>query len=173
MHNNVAYRTARALRKQGSAVLRFNFRGVGASTGTHGEGVAEQEDVRAALDFMAARHPALPLWIAGFSFGARVGLAVGAQDVRVSRLLGIGLVPRLFDFSFLLPCKKPTALIHGANDELAEAASVRAIFEGMTARKLFTEVAGATHLFPGKLDELDRALGESIKFLDSPAGGGL
>src|SRR5213592_368459 len=97
MNNNVVYRTARALQDRGTAVLRFNFRGVGRSTGTHGGGPAELEDARAALDFMAARHPGLPLWQAGFSFGARVGLETALGDRRVSRLLAVGLAVRIFD----------------------------------------------------------------------------
>src|SRR5579862_2867810 len=71
MNNNVVYRLAKALVEGGVATLRFNFRGVGASTGTYDEGRGEEDDARAALAFLRARHPAVPLWIAGFSFGAR------------------------------------------------------------------------------------------------------
>ena len=78
MNNNVVYRVAKALGDAGAAVLRFNFRGVGASTGSYDGGVGEEDDARAALDFLAQRHPGVPLWMAGFSFGARVGLTVGA-----------------------------------------------------------------------------------------------
>src|SRR4051812_26347411 len=92
MHNNVAYRMAKVLVRHGYAALRFNFRGVGTSTGIHAEGVGEQEDATAAVDLLAGRHPALPLWMTGFSFGARVGLEVGARDERVAKLLGVGLV---------------------------------------------------------------------------------
>ena len=128
MNNNVVYRVAKALNDRATAVLRFNFRGVGRSTGSYGEGVAECEDAQAALDFMAARYPGLPLWMAGFSFGARVGLVTGIRDPRVSRLLGVGLAVRMFDLSFL---------------------------------------EGATHLVPGKLDELERAAGDAITWLDA------
>jgi alpha/beta superfamily hydrolase len=104
MNNNVVYRAAKALGEAGVAVLRFNFRGVGASTGRHDQGVGEEDDAQAALDVLAARHPALPLWMAGFSFGARVGLTVGGRDPRVSKLLGIGLALKMFDYSFLTTC---------------------------------------------------------------------
>src|SRR5262245_1405096 len=79
MNNNVVYRTAKALVASGVTALRFNFRGVGASTGRHDNGVGEEDDVRAAVDFLRAHQPGLPIWIAGFSFGARVGLTVGAR----------------------------------------------------------------------------------------------
>src|SRR5690242_2557571 len=77
MHAHVPYRIARALRDAGAITLRFNFRGVGRSTGSYADGQGELEDVRAALDFLQARSPGLPLWVAGFSFGAWVGLREG------------------------------------------------------------------------------------------------
>ena len=86
MNNNVVYRTAKVLVEAGIAALRFNFRGVGASSGSHADGLGEEDDVRAALATLRARHPALPLWVAGFSFGARVGLAVGAEDPQAASL---------------------------------------------------------------------------------------
>jgi len=107
MNNNVVYRAAKALGEAGLAVLRFNFRGVGASTGRYDGGAGEEEDALAALDLLAQRYPGLPLWMAGFSFGARVGLTVGARDPRVEKLLGIGLALRMFDYGFLNACEKP------------------------------------------------------------------
>src|SRR6478736_1897153 len=100
MDNNVVYRVAKALYQAGASVLRFNFRGVGRSTGSYGGGVAEEEDARAALDFLEQRAPGVPLWMAGFSFGARVGLTVGARDDRVRKLLGVGLAMKLLDYDF-------------------------------------------------------------------------
>ena len=70
-------------------MLRFNFRGVGASAGTFDQGRGEREDFRAALDFLADRYPGVPLWAAGFSFGAWIALEAGAADPRVSVLIGI------------------------------------------------------------------------------------
>ena len=72
MHTKVVYRGAKGLARIGCAVLRFNFRGVGRSEGAFDQGDGEKEDFRAALDYMAARHPGAPLWAAGFSFGAWV-----------------------------------------------------------------------------------------------------
>ncbi len=61
MNNNVVYRAAKALVAGGVTALRFNFRGVGASTGSHDDGVGEEDDVRAALDFLRAHAPGLPI----------------------------------------------------------------------------------------------------------------
>ena len=72
MHNKVVYRLARGLRRSGAAVLRFNFRGVGASQGEHDHGVGEADDARIALDWLRARFPGVPYVLAGFSFGSRI-----------------------------------------------------------------------------------------------------
>src|SRR5918911_2252526 len=90
MHNKVVFRTARGLNEAGAIALRINFRGTGQSTGTHDYARGEQEDARAGLDYLAAHYPRVPLIVAGFSFGARVGLEVGTRDPRVRALIGIG-----------------------------------------------------------------------------------
>src|SRR5436190_23830623 len=111
MNNNVVYRAAKALVAGGVSALRFNFRGVGASTGAYADGVGEEEDVRAAIDFLRGHAPGLPIWITGVSFGARVGLKVGAHDDDVAKLFGIGLALRMFDYRILESCPKPKAIV--------------------------------------------------------------
>jgi hypothetical protein len=165
MSNNVIYRVARGLYDGGGAVLRFNFRGVGRSTGSFGDAIGEQEDVTAALDFVAALHPALPLWCAGFSFGARVGLEVGARDSRVVKLLGVGLAPTVFDLSFLLPITKPRAFIQGERDEFGSGDQVTDLVARMAEPKRLEIVPGASHLFAGKHPELELAIGRAVEFL--------
>src|SRR4051794_34122689 len=86
MHMKVVYQSAKALSRIGCAVLRFNFRGTGRSDGTFDGGLGEADDFRTALDFMARRYPAAPLWAAGMSFGSWVGLTSSASDPRVSAL---------------------------------------------------------------------------------------
>ncbi len=166
MDNNVVYRAARALEEAGAAVLRFNFRGVGGSTGSYSQGVGEEEDVLSALDFLAGRHPGLELWLAGFSFGARVGLAVGARDPRVKKLLGIGLPLTIFDFPFLASSPKPKAFVQGEHDEFGAAEPVRALVARMPEPMSLEVVPAASHLFPGKLRELEAALQRAVAFLD-------
>jgi uncharacterized protein len=101
MHNKVVFQTAKSLDALGLPVLRFNFRGAGGSAGKHDHGNGEQDDVRAALDFMSSEFPDLPLLLAGFSFGCWVGLRVGCSDARVSEVIGIGTPVNSTDFSFL------------------------------------------------------------------------
>src|SRR5476649_2633267 len=89
MHTKVVYQAAKALSRIGCAVLRVNFRGAGASAGRFTDGPGEMDDFRAALDLMHDRYPAAPLWAGGMSFGSFIALSVGAEDPRVSTLIGI------------------------------------------------------------------------------------
>ena len=165
MNNNVVYRAAKALVDNGVAALRFNFRGVGASTGAFDDGVGEQEDVRAAIDFVRARYPELPLWVVGFSFGARVGLTVGASTPDVGELLGIGLALSMFDYSFLSSCTKPKAIVQAANDEYGGRDAIEPAVAGMADPKRLWVVDDATHLFPGRLDAFESAASEAVRWL--------
>jgi alpha/beta superfamily hydrolase len=167
MNNNVVYRVAKALSDAGVAVLRFNFRGVGASTGRHDDGVGEEEDAQAALDFLAQRHPQLPIWMAGFSFGARVGLTVGARESRVEKLLGIGLALHMFDYSFLVACGKPKAIIQAADDEYGGRAEISALVSTLVEPKRLWVVDGASHLFPQHLQSLETSASEAAAWLAS------
>jgi alpha/beta superfamily hydrolase len=169
MHNNVVYRVAKALADAGATVLRFNFRGVGRSSGSYGGGIDEEEDARAALDFLEQRVPGVPLWMAGFSFGARVGLTVGAGDARVQKLFGVGLALKMFDYRIFGGSPKPKAIIQAANDEYAGRAEIEAAFAEMAEPKRLYIVDNATHLFPGQLDPLERAATEAVAFLREAA----
>ncbi len=170
LNNNVVYRLAKALVDGGVAALRFNFRGVGASTGIYDEGRGEEDDARAAFELLAARHPALPLWMAGFSFGARVGLSVGARDGRVKKLLGVGLALRMFDYGFLGTCDKPKAIVQAADDEYGGRAAIEAAVGTMAEPKRLWIVDEATHLFPGRLDPFEAAAREAVAYLrEQPA----
>lgn len=165
MNNNVVYRAAKALVAGGVTALRFNFRGVGASTGSHANGVGEEEDVRAALDFLRAQAPGLPIWIAGFSFGARVGLTVGARSDDVVKLFGIGLALHMFDYGFLTGCDKPKAIVQASQDEYGARDEIEAAVGAMSEPKRLWIVEGASHLFPGHLDAFERAADEAVAYL--------
>ncbi len=116
MHNKVVFRAAAALNDAGLLTLRINFRGVGLSTGTHDGARGEKDDVRAGLDYLQEHYPDKQITLAGFSFGARVGLEVGVADARVRRLVGIGTPVDMYDFAFLEACRKPILFVHGDAD---------------------------------------------------------
>jgi len=158
MHNKVVYQTAKALDALGLPVLRFNFRGAGLSPGVHDRGQGEREDVRAALDFVATEFPGVPLLLAGFSFGAWVGMRVGCEDARVSHLIGLGIPVNSTDFSFLCQCNKPKLFVHGSNDEHGAIEKVRALVATLAGNNHLAVVEGVDHFFAGKLDHLSRAI---------------
>lgn len=160
MHNKVVYRAARALKETGLVTLRINFRGVGLSTGTHDDARGEQDDARTALDYLAANYPKMPITLAGFSFGSRVGLAVGVHDTRVVRLIGIGAPAKMYDFQFLRECRKPLLLVHGAKDDIAPLEPLPALVKTLPAeaRVQFKIILEADHFFNGHLDEMSRVI---------------
>jgi len=158
MNNKVIVRAAQAFREAGLATLRFNFRGVGKSAGTFDFGEGEQEDVAAALAFMAERYPRIPIWIAGYSFGAWVGLRVGVRDKRVTTLVAIGAAVALADFRFLEECAKPKLFIQGTKDEFAPLEHVQALMLTLPEPKELILIEGADHFFTGKLEELKSEL---------------
>jgi alpha/beta superfamily hydrolase len=159
MHNKVVYQAAKSLDALGIPVLRFNFRGAGLSAGEHDRGQGEQGDVRAALEFLATEFPGAPLLLTGFSFGAVVGLRVGCEDARVSRLIGLGIPVNSSDFSFLDPCNKPKLFVHGSNDQFGAVEKVKTLVASWSGDNRLVVVDGADHFFAGKLDHLDRAIG--------------
>ena len=166
MHNKVVFRAARALNDAGLVSLRINFRGVGQTTGTHDGGRGEQDDARLALDYLVERYPGLPLLLAGFSFGARVGLEAGIRDERVRALIGIGtpvsMPERGYDFSFLGECRKPALFVHGERDEYGEVAKLRALVSELPpeARARVEIIPNAGHFFDNQLDEMSRVIRE-------------
>lgn len=165
MHNKVVFRAARALNEAGLVALRINFRGVGQSTGTHDYARGEQDDARTALDYLVETYPHQPITLAGFSFGARVGLEVGTNDRRVANLIGIGTPLNMYDFTFIQACRKPLLLVHGARDEFGDAEHLRALTAKIPAeaRVRLEIIPGAGHFFEGHLDEMSRVITEWAK----------
>ena len=158
MHNKVVYQAAKSLDALGLPVLRFNFRGAGMSAGTHDCGGGEQGDVRVAIEFLAGKFPGVPVLLAGFSFGAWVGLRVGCLAAEVSELIGLGIPVNNTDFSFLRDCAKPKLFVHGGNDEFGAIEKVRALVPTLAGENRFVKVQDADHFLAGKLGELDRAI---------------
>ncbi len=165
MHNKVVYQIAKTIHRYALPVLRFNFRGVGLSEGTHDNGAGEKLDVLAAIDFLAAEYPGVPLIVAGFSFGSWVGLRAGCGDARASELIGLGLPvgnPDSRSFSYLAACDKPKLLVSGEFDQFGPPKKLRAMVERFTPQvREQTQVAivsGGDHFFKGHLADLDQTL---------------
>ncbi len=173
LHNRVVHAAAEAIGREGIPVLRFNFRGAGGSGGRHDGGRGEQDDLKVVLEHLSGRFPRLPLLIAGYSFGAFVGLRVGCADDRVTALIGIGLPVGLYDFRFLEFCGKPLSLVQGDQDPFGPLASLMTIAARLPGGCRVLAIGGAGHGFTGHLDELRERVSASIpEAMKNPAGPG-
>ena len=162
MHNKVVFHTMKALNSFGFPVLRFNFRGTGLSEGEHDHGRGEQEDVRAALDWLDAKFH-LPLVFAGFSFGAAVGLRVACADERVVATIGLGtpvnpVDERTYDFEFLRTCSKPKLFVSGSRDQFGGRAKLESLVSALPEPRKLVVIESADHFFEGRLKEMRDAI---------------
>jgi uncharacterized protein len=156
MHTKAVYRAAQGLNEAGLVALRFNFRGVGTSTGSYDEGIGEQDDARAALDWLEARYPELPMVVGGHSFGSMVALSVGTRDPRVVALFGLGIPveKEAYDYSFLAGSDKPLLVVQGERDQYGSAERVAEVLRPFGDRATLVRIPGSDHYFTNRLDEL-------------------
>jgi uncharacterized protein len=163
MHNKVVYNAMKAFQGLGLSVLRFNFRGTGLSEGAHDHGRGEQNDVRAALDWLD-REFRLPILFAGFSFGSYVGMHVCCADTRVQGLVALGLPVhaegRDYTYEFLESCGKPKLFISGTHDRYGPKAQLQTVIDSAQPPKDLIWVEGADHFFAGKLDLVQKAIAD-------------
>ena len=158
MHTKALYQAAKAMPRIGVAALRFNFRGVGRSAGTFDSGPGEKDDFRAALGFASERFPDLPIWAGGMSFGSWIAMTAGADDPRVSLLLGIAPPVDRFDFDALKTCHLPKFIIHGESDELISIKDIRKFYALIPEPKELVTIEDANHLFEGKTSLVGEAV---------------
>ena len=168
LHNKVVHRLATVLQGLGAAVLRFNFRGVGRSEGRHDRGEGEREDARAALWFLADRHPAAHLWAAGFSFGAWVAARLAASEPRIERLVLVAPPVATSSFEVLHTATVPKLVVQGEADEICPLAALEAEYPHWAEPKDLERIHGANHFFDRHLGPLAKVLDES---LSGPAKG--
>jgi len=151
MHNNVTYAIADALVKSGIAALLFNFRGVGRSQGSYGDGILEQEDVEAALDWLGSAKDVDGdrLGLAGYSFGAGVAFPVGCRDARVK---SVALVSPYFErspLSLLKGCRKSKLILGGSRDDMVPATDVEEYGREAAEPKKCEIIKGPDHFWGG------------------------
>jgi alpha/beta superfamily hydrolase len=160
MHNKVVYRIARGLRATGAVVLRFNFRGAGASEGVHDRGGGEVEDARAALAFLRVRYPSLPYSLAGFSFGSRIILQLGCSlgNPGPERLIGVGFPTRRGQFDYLATCGIPKYFVQSSIDEHGPRVELESAFAAFAEPKHLQFIEAGDHFFAGALDQLEAAI---------------
>lgn len=169
MHNKVVYNAMKVFSSFGLPVLRFNFRSVGLSEGAHDHGHGEQDDVRAAIDWLDRTIPQRPILLAGFSFGAAVGLHAACNDPRVAGLVGLGLpvhaAGRDYAYRFLQTCTQPKLFLSGDHDQFAPRQQLEAAVAEAAPPTRLILIEGAEHFFQGtpaspgpKLDRMQAEL---------------
>jgi uncharacterized protein len=162
MHTKMVYQGAKGLVRAGCAVLRFNFRGVGRSPGEFDSGRGEQDDFRAAVDFVAARYPGVEIWAAGASFGSYVALTAGAEDDRVCALIAVAPPVDRYDVSAVKRSVKPKFIVAAEEDELIPLKAVREFYAQLQEPKELVIIDRANHLFEGQAGEVGDALEELL-----------
>ena len=152
MNNRVVYNLHYAFHKMGFSVLRFNFRGVGRSQGEYDQGIGELSDAAAALDYVQAQSQnARHCWVAGFSFGAWIGMQLLMRRPDITGFVSVAPPANLYDFSFLAPCPASGLVINGTADRVAPPRDTRTLVSKLQEQRgitiTHTEVEGADHFF--------------------------
>ena len=119
MNNAIVLALYKTFVRRGFATLRFNFRGVGKSQSVFDNGIGELSDAASALDWVQSIHPeAETTWIAGFSFGAWIGMQLLMRRPEARGFISIAPPANMYDFSFLAPCPSSGIIIQGEGDEV-------------------------------------------------------
>ena len=152
MNNRVVYNLHYAFHKIGFTVMRFNFRGVGRSQGEFDQGVGELSDAAAALDYLQAMNPnSKHCWVAGFSFGAWIGMQLLMRRPEITGFISVAPQANLYDFSFLAPCPASGLIINGTSDRVAPPKDTHSLVGKLREQKGITitheEIEGADHFF--------------------------
>lgn len=152
MENNVVRAFAAAFAGAGFAVLRFNFRGVGKSTGRYAEGIGEQGDAKAALTWTAAQPGVDPtrLYLAGYSFGARVTLSVASTDHRVAGFIAIAPPILRGSLPTLESSRGPKIFLCGDRDPHAPPEVLTSVVKSLDEPKRLAIFSDADHFFVGQ-----------------------
>jgi alpha/beta superfamily hydrolase len=160
MNNKIVYTLYQTFMQHGFSTLRFNFRGVGRSQGSFDRGEGELSDAASALDWLQMYNPnASACWIAGFSFGAWIGMQLLMRRPEIDGFISVAPPANLYDFGFLAPCPSSGLIIHGDKDHLVPLESVQKLINKLMHQRDITIdfrlVRGADHFFQSRLEELD------------------
>ncbi len=175
MNNKIVYTLYNLFAQRGFGTLRFNFRGVGRSQGTFDRGEGELSDAAAALDWLQTYNPDAPAcWIAGFSFGAWIGMQLLMRRPEITGFISIAPPANLFDFSFLAPCPSSGLIVHGTADEVVPSESVQKLVDKLSHQRDITvkykSIPGANHFFTNKIEQMGNSVGAYLdEMLKAPA----
>lgn len=162
MLNKVVHTLARAMVDQGVPVVRFNFRGVGASEGAYAGGPGEADDLAAVAGWARSRYPAAELWLGGFSFGAAVAVRA-SLGLAPRRLVAVAPpVSRMADFVGAEAPLCPSLIVQGEADEVVRAADVREWAASRPVPPELVVLPEVDHFFHGRLSLLRTAVVEYL-----------
>ncbi len=172
MNNPVTYQLYHQFVSRGFSVLRFNFRGIGRSQGEFDNGAGELSDAAAALDWLQAlSQDAKECWVAGYSFGAWIGMQLLMRRPEISGFISVAPPANFYDFSFLAPCPASGLITHGDADRIVPQDSIEKLVERLQAQRGITidyeNIGGANHFFENHSDALDDVVSQ---YLDKRIG---
>ena len=157
MTNKVTHTLARSFVGVGFAALRFNFRGVGKSAGSFDEGRGEVDDVLAAVSWLRDSAPGLPLWLAGFSFGAAMAIRA-AVTAAPDGLISVAPAVSRFAVDFEVQPSCPWLILQGDEDELVDIQDTIDWVNSLDPGPELETFPGVEHFFHGQLVPLREAV---------------
>ncbi|MFQ5954478.1 MAG: alpha/beta hydrolase [Kiloniellales bacterium] len=168
MNNRIVYALYRVFVRRGFSALRFNFRGVGRSEGRFARGEGELSDAAAVLDWLQAYNQnASQCWIAGFSFGAWIGMQLLMRRPEITGFVAVAPPANICDFSFLAPCPASGLIVQGEADELVPHQLVGELAEKLRAQRDikidYRLVPSANHFFHGMIDRLTEEVDDYLE----------
>ena len=152
MNHKVVFSLFHVFVNRGFSVLRFNTRGVGRSQGRFDNGMGELSDAAAALDWLQAMNAdAKSCWIAGYSFGAWIGMQLLMRRPEIEAFISVAPPANSYDFSFLAPCPSSGLILHGDQDVSVPPESVQKLVHKLSHQRDikidFRKIPGADHFF--------------------------
>ncbi len=167
MNNKVVYTLFSCFQNLGFSVLRFNFRSVGRSVGEFEDGPGELSDATVALDWLQSVNPeARQCWVAGYSFGAWIGLQLLMRRPDINNFVAVSPPANEKDFAFLAPCPAPGLITQGCEDEIVTPSSVSSLVKKLNTQRNvavdYAMVEGADHMYNNHLVDLYKITGHYI-----------
>ena len=167
MNNAIVLALYKTFVRRGFATLRFNFRGVGKSQSVFDNGIGELSDAASALDWVQSIHPeAETTWIAGFSFGAWIGMQLLMRRPEIDGFIVVSPPAGSLDFTFLAPCPASGLIVHGERDDVVPAEAAEKLAKKLAHQKSveveYKAIGGADHFFASHMKELAAAIDDYL-----------
>jgi alpha/beta superfamily hydrolase len=157
LDSKIVHQLARTFNQLGAVSVRFNFRGVGGSTGEYDEGAGERQDLLAVSAWAANRWPGLPLWLAGFSFGGFIAIQAAAS-LRPQRLVTVAPAVSYFAAQEVDVLEADWLLIQGGEDDIVPLEEVQSFVDKLDPQPSLVVLDDAGHFFHGRLNDVKRAV---------------